>query len=669
MFFMPDTIQGFLGERELPAGDTVRCVFDLDTVLPKGVVLTGASATSSSPVSTVQNVSLTADKSAVIFYVTASTEFETFTVALNVTVTDGQTWNFTVSFRVQGPTVLSNTPNPLPLIIGPTGPPGGPTGATGVTGPTGFSISPTGPTGNTGPAGTGGTGPTGYTGPIGTGPTGATGAGGSGATGPTGATGSAGAASTVTGPTGWTGPAGATGATGPTGNPAPTGATGATGQGITGPTGPSGGPTGPTGPTGGPFLITTFLTSFASNTKNSTFNLGAVLPVGSLAVVIIATSDTALGSLTDVHNNVYVLQESRALNNNTANGVLGIFTAEVTTAIGAADNLTYTGNNVSNLCISAYEVNGAGSTVPVDPVTGAVASGSSNAPAVTTGTPLDTAEAVIAGFASLAGFTNPSSHVTQGTMNLGYEAINSASAAQTITAATSSSTVWAAAAIGVMPYVRGSTGFTGPTGSTGSTGPTGAAGGNGATGPTGSTGITGPTGQAGPTGYGFRAHYQGPLSGVSVGQTGLTASQGGWNLVQFGAVDFDVGGFFSTGTNGATSCWKPPAGVVGLAATIDAPFSAPVNAGSFWVPAIFKNGNAWPLPTNPLFSGFSITSALLGGSVSEFGASVIGVDLANGTDYYQVGILCSGTGGTGPAGTFCLDGRGSQTWFAGWVVH
>lgn len=211
---------------------------------------------------------------------------------------------------------------------------------------------------------------------------------------------------------------------------------------------------------------------------------------------------------------------------------------------------------------------------------------------------------------------------------------------------------------------QGAQGSQGVTGSTGSTGPTGTQGNVGSTGPTGPTGNTGPTGMAGPTGYGFRAHYQGPLSGAfgTVGQTGMTASGGTFYLVQTGAVDFDVGGFFATGTNGATSCWKPPAGVVSLMASVSSPFNDPITAGALWVVAIVKNGDF----TTPIFQ---TTDAELTPSIAPYGCNVTGVDLANGSDYYQAAILCSGTGGTGAAGTFNLSGVPRQTFFGGFVVH
>lgn len=166
----------FLGEVHLPAGDTRQYRVRFEGVLGKGVVLTGVTASVTSPTSSVSQEVLSDDQKSLTFYVTAKTLFEVFTLNLNVTDTANQALNFTVIYHVGEPVTQTITPNPTPLIIGPTGPSGGPTG------PSGTSL--TGPTGYTGANFTGSTGPTGFTGA--TGPTGFTGAG---ATGPTGAAG------------------------------------------------------------------------------------------------------------------------------------------------------------------------------------------------------------------------------------------------------------------------------------------------------------------------------------------------------------------------------------------------------------------------------------------------------------------------------------------------
>lgn len=265
-----------LGTRQIAAGDTRRYIVDYDDFLLQGSILTGAVVTCTSTTSTVQNVSFSENGKAIIFFVTANTLAEAFTVNIRATDTTGQTFNDTIDFGVISPNVQTPPAGISVLIVGPTGPVGqvgstgapgtavntGGTGSTGFTGPTGFtgSIGPTGFTGNTGPSG-----PTGFTGPSG--PTGSSGSigltGPSGFTGPTGYTGVQGTASN-TGATGPIGPTGSTGSTGAAGLATNTGATGPTGvqgaastvTGPTGATGPQGSQgtastvTGPTGPTG-----------------------------------------------------------------------------------------------------------------------------------------------------------------------------------------------------------------------------------------------------------------------------------------------------------------------------------------------------------------------------------------------------------------------------------
>lgn len=253
------TEQGFLGKELIAAGDVQRFRANFSGLLDRGVILTGASATVTSAVSTVTGVVLADDKKSLYWLINVTALGETFTLAFNVTTNDGQSLNYTVIYETSAPVVSSNVPNPLPLIIGPSGPTGPAgtatnTGATGVTGPTGVtgfgSTGLTGPTGSTGSTGASSsvTGPTGFTGNTGpTGNTGNTGAassvtGPTGFTGNTGSQGTAGAASTVTGPTGFTGNTGpASAVTGPTGFTGVTGPTGATGNtGATGVTGPTG---------------------------------------------------------------------------------------------------------------------------------------------------------------------------------------------------------------------------------------------------------------------------------------------------------------------------------------------------------------------------------------------------------------------------------------------
>lgn len=251
---------GFLGTQQIGAGDVEKYRVFFQALLDQGVHITGASLSLTSPDSTCTQPVLSDDKKELSYFITSVMTYEVFTAALIVSLSDGQTLNYTIIYRVQAPITETITPNPKPIILGPTGATGptgvdgaatntGATGNTGNTGPTG-KTGPTGPTGITGP--TGSTGPTGNTGPTGTltGPTGVTGN-----TGPAGAVANTGATG-PTGNTGNTGPTGNTGNTGPTGNTGHTGADGtAVNTGATGPTGTAGtngtnGVTGPTGNTG-----------------------------------------------------------------------------------------------------------------------------------------------------------------------------------------------------------------------------------------------------------------------------------------------------------------------------------------------------------------------------------------------------------------------------------
>jgi hypothetical protein len=252
--------QGYLGTQHIMAGVTEKYRAFFDAILDPGVHVTGASISLTTQTSSVSNPVLSDDKHSISWLVTVPTTYEVFTAALVIGLSDGQTLNYTLVYMVDAPITETFSPNPKPMILGPTGASGptgpggtatntGATGASGVTGPTGAS-GVTGYTGDTGPQGlvgtagqqgaTGPTGPTGMTGPTGaTGYTGAAGAvantGATGATGVTGSTGPTGANGTA-GTNGTTGPTGNTGNTGPTGATGPTGTAGAGGTGITGST-------------------------------------------------------------------------------------------------------------------------------------------------------------------------------------------------------------------------------------------------------------------------------------------------------------------------------------------------------------------------------------------------------------------------------------------------
>lgn len=127
--------RSFIGEERIAAGNTEQ--FHVRFSLERGQVLASVVASSTSPVSTVQNTALSENKRSIFFDVSANTVFEVFTVSLIVTDSFGQTLNYTLVLEVTGPVTQTLTPNPLPLIIGPTGPtgPGNGVSATIVTAP------------------------------------------------------------------------------------------------------------------------------------------------------------------------------------------------------------------------------------------------------------------------------------------------------------------------------------------------------------------------------------------------------------------------------------------------------------------------------------------------------------------------------------------------------
>ena len=233
LMFDVEQAGGSLDSQRITAGNVQEYAARLALYMGPGVVIDSVTLSSSSANSTVSAATLWPDQKGFTFYVTAAGFQETFTVAMQVITSAGETLNYTIVFDVIALQVKTLSPNPVPIVIGPTG----------ATGPTG--------SGGGGGGGTGFTGPTGPIGQAATGPTGSAGTGGS--TGPTGYTGVTGYTGN-TGPTGTPGSAGvpgSVGATGNTGNTGPTGSAGGAGAGgSTGPTGPTFTATGNTGPTG-----------------------------------------------------------------------------------------------------------------------------------------------------------------------------------------------------------------------------------------------------------------------------------------------------------------------------------------------------------------------------------------------------------------------------------
>lgn len=401
---------GFLGTQRIAAGNTERYLVWFNDLFERGILLTAATATVTSPVSTVVSpCDLNDATTGVYLMVTAATQGETFTLALQVLTNDGQTLNFTIVFVVSAVVASTNTTT-LPLVIGPTGP-SGPTGVpgfastTGATGNTGVT-GPAGPTGSTGPIGdpsavTGPTGPigvigptgtqgvastvTGPTGPLGvTGPTGTQGAastvtGPTGNTGPTGPTGAQGAASTVTGPTGFTGPGGEatnTGATGPLGTTGPTGPTGLQGDAstVTGPTGAQGtqgvtGPTGNTGPTG-PTGVTGATGTTTEVTQNSQSSAYTTVLSDAQKHILHPSADTSARTWTIDSNATVAYPIGTAITfvNQNGAGVITIAIASDTMRLagaGSTGNRTLAANGIATaLKITSTEwiINGTGLT-------------------------------------------------------------------------------------------------------------------------------------------------------------------------------------------------------------------------------------------------------------------------------------------------------------------
>ena len=143
---------GLLGREKITAGSVRRYTAYFGLFLDPGVTLLPLPVISvDSTVSTVGSISLSADYKTAIWYVTAGSMSEQFTLSLQVITSDAQTLDYTVIYDVVPPFTAPGTPNPVPLTIGPTG-----------------GTGPTGPTGQAGIAtNTGATGATGVTGPTG----------------------------------------------------------------------------------------------------------------------------------------------------------------------------------------------------------------------------------------------------------------------------------------------------------------------------------------------------------------------------------------------------------------------------------------------------------------------------------------------------------------------
>lgn len=124
-------------------------------------------------------------------------------------------------------------------------------------------------------------------------------------------------------------------------------------------------------------------------------------------------------------------------------------------------------------------------------------------------------------------------------------------------------------------------------------------------------------------------------------QTGIASAT--QTKVTFTTEDFDQGGYYDS-TN---SRWTPPAGVVRISACISANNSLTTDTGL--INSIYKNGAFLKRSQNTV--------------ANTFGNAVVSiVDLANGTDYYEVYV--NGTSG----GTFDVAGATWNTYFQGEAI-
>lgn len=146
------------------------------------------------------------------------------------------------------------------------------------------------------------------------------------------------------------------------------------------------------------------------------------------------------------------------------------------------------------------------------------------------------------------------------------------------------------------------------------------------------------------TGAAFYAHKNG------VDQTGMTHNA--YTKVTFGTEKFDIGGLFDT-TN---SRWTPPAGLVQLNVSLWWSAHAQSTSSPSFVLKIIKNGSA------DVFAGVGTAVSGYPGTAI---AHVAGVDLATGTDYYEV--FAFGISDTA-ANNLQIDGNMAHTHFSGHLI-
>lgn len=103
-FEVVDT-RGFLGKKRLMTGNTEKYWARFESLLDRGVILTDATATVTSALTTVDVPELSDDKKSLFFTLTSTDADETFTLALQVETSDGQVLNWLIVYDVATPVV------------------------------------------------------------------------------------------------------------------------------------------------------------------------------------------------------------------------------------------------------------------------------------------------------------------------------------------------------------------------------------------------------------------------------------------------------------------------------------------------------------------------------------------------------------------------------------
>lgn len=132
------------------------------------------------------------------------------------------------------------------------------------------------------------------------------------------------------------------------------------------------------------FTVTNVGTGTISGTSLA-ITVGTTLAIGTEVVVCINTGSNGVGTCSDSQSNTYTLIKSQANNNDPNNqGVGGVYHSTLTTALGAADTITYNNISSARFVVSIFSVTGAGA---IDTAVTAASFGASSTPSVTSGAP------------------------------------------------------------------------------------------------------------------------------------------------------------------------------------------------------------------------------------------------------------------------------------------